>query len=377
MCTILSKSQFIGKNYDSAAGTGMMFTNKKGLIKQAAVFPPGRPVEWVSAYGSITFSQSGKEYPVGGINEAGLVVEQATLPEAGYPEHQGKPLASSLETTQYLLDTCRSVDQALDALERFSITKTSWPVHYALFDSSGAAAVVEYLAGKKQVYRGEADGSLLLTNTGYREEKPQIECHSSEEMFTVLEEYRRPDTVWSNVYDTGERKLYLKRRADTATVVIDLDSFDFSPGSRNRMLDINGEDTEFLPYRQDANRELIGAFFRHPVISGIIGLQDPEVMIGFIADQPKNYDRDNEIVLRFLEGEQIRQLPVKGAHKLLVLKYLASKFEIGKEYTEGQVNAMIDGWHTFGDYFILRRELVDSGLLKRLPNGSKYWREME
>jgi hypothetical protein len=90
-----------------------------------------------------------------------------------------------------------------------------------------------------------------------------------------------------------------------------------------------------------------------------------------------NNGMSNKIVLRFLEGEQIRQLPAKAAHKLLVLKYLASKFEIGKEYTEGQVNVIIDDWHTFGDYFILRRELVDCGLLKRLPNGSKYWRETE
>lgn len=59
-----------------------------------------------------------------------------------------------------------------------------------------------------------------------------------------------------------------------------------------------------------------------------------------------------------------------------LLKYLASKFDIGIDYKEGQVNAIIDGWHTFGDYFILRRELVDSGLLKRLPDGSRYWRKM-
>lgn len=94
-------------------------------------------------------------------------------------------------------------------------------------------------------------------------------------------------------------------------------------------------------------------------------------------NQSKKYDITNEIMLRFLEEEKIRQLPVKAARKLLVLKYLASKFEIGKEYTEGQVNTIIDDWHTFGDYFILRRELIDSGLLKRLPNGSKYWREIE
>lgn len=84
----------------------------------------------------------------------------------------------------------------------------------------------------------------------------------------------------------------------------------------------------------------------------------------------------NKIVLRFLDGEQIKQLPVKQTHKLYVLQYLATKFETEKEYTEAQVNAIIDEWHTFGDYFILRRALVDSGLLKRLPNGSKYWREI-
>ena len=83
----------------------------------------------------------------------------------------------------------------------------------------------------------------------------------------------------------------------------------------------------------------------------------------------------NAIMVRFLDGEQIGQLPAKETHKSLILKYLAAKFEIGKEYTEGQVNAIIDEWHSFGDYFILRRGLIDSGLLKRLPNGSKYWRE--
>lgn len=104
---------------------------------------------------------------------------------------------------------------------------------------------------------------------------------------------------------------------------------------------------------------------------------DTNAEIGFMEDQSKNYDRANAIVLRFLKGERIGQLPAKRAHRLLVLKYLASKFEIGKEYTEGQVNAIIDDWHTFGDYFILRRELVDNGLLRRLPNGSIYWRETE
>lgn len=89
----------------------------------------------------------------------------------------------------------------------------------------------------------------------------------------------------------------------------------------------------------------------------------------------KNCDKADEVVLRFLDKGRIKQLPVRAAYRLVVLRYLASKFETGKVYTEAEVNAIIDEWHTFGDYFVLRRELIDNCLLKRLPNGSKYWRE--
>jgi len=98
-------------------------------------------------------------------------------------------------------------------------------------------------------------------------------------------------------------------------------------------------------------------------------------MIYLTEMQAKKCDMEHKIMVRFLDGEKIRQLPVKENHKQYVLNYLASKFEKGKDYTEGEVNAIIEEWHTFGDYFILRRELIDRQLLKRLPNGSKYWKE--
>lgn len=393
MCTIIVKDHFIGKNYDSIVNDGMIFTNKRGLIKAAAVFPPDRPLEWVSAYGSVTFSQSGREMPVGGVNEKGLAVEQTTLPSAVYPETEGRPAASCLEITQYLLDTCGSVDQALDALERIAITRTSWPIHFALIDSGGNKAVVEYLNGEMkvydqtnaEVYGGAAHKAVLLTNTEYsypakdwhfEQEWGSAEaCQSAEAMFSLLRSFERPDTVWSGVYDLGERKLHLKPSADSEIVVIELDRLDFSPQSENRMLEIKEGTAGFRPYTDEANKRLISGFFHHPEIGQLMGLPEPEAMIDFIAALPKSYDRTNEIVLRFLEGEKVNQIPVKKTYKLYVLKYLASKFEAGKEYTESQVNAVIGQWHTFGDYFVLRRELIDSGLMKRLPDGSKYWRE--
>lgn len=83
-----------------------------------------------------------------------------------------------------------------------------------------------------------------------------------------------------------------------------------------------------------------------------------------------------DILERFIDEEgKIKQLPAKKEPRLVVLGYLAEKFEAGRDYTEKEVNAIIEGWHTFGDYFLLRRELIDSGLMRRERDGSRYWKE--
>lgn len=81
-------------------------------------------------------------------------------------------------------------------------------------------------------------------------------------------------------------------------------------------------------------------------------------------------------ISRFLDEDgKIRQLPSKEMPRRLILNYLAAKFVCGKDYTEKQVNAIISEWHTFNDYFILRRELIEHKLLSRTTDGSRYWKE--
>lgn len=81
---------------------------------------------------------------------------------------------------------------------------------------------------------------------------------------------------------------------------------------------------------------------------------------------------------QFLDSAgRVTQLPSKQKKKLAVLEYLAEKFELGNTYSERQVNEVCNRWHTFGDCFILRRELVDNGYLDRERDGSKYWRVAE
>jgi hypothetical protein len=57
-----------------------------------------------------------------------------------------------------------------------------------------------------------------------------------------------------------------------------------------------------------------------------------------------------------------------------VLEFLANKFEQGKQYTERQVNDLLNLHHTFADTALLRRELIVANLLNRTRNGSAYWR---
>jgi Uncharacterized protein conserved in bacteria len=73
------------------------------------------------------------------------------------------------------------------------------------------------------------------------------------------------------------------------------------------------------------------------------------------------------------EQGRITQIPMPLNKKLAVLACLAEKFDPGRQYTEKEVNRIIQEWHTFNDYFILRRLLVDYGFLARYPDGTAYW----
>lgn len=60
--------------------------------------------------------------------------------------------------------------------------------------------------------------------------------------------------------------------------------------------------------------------------------------------------------------------------QLLALEFLVVKFEPGREYSEKEVNEILNQNHTFGDPALLRRELYMKKLLDRTPDGGKYWR---
>ena len=83
----------------------------------------------------------------------------------------------------------------------------------------------------------------------------------------------------------------------------------------------------------------------------------------------------NKKIAPFLNSEgKITQLPQKSSVRFAVLEVLAQQFEPERSYTEREVNDICEASHTFGDYFLIRRELIDYGLLCRKADGSSYWK---
>lgn len=83
----------------------------------------------------------------------------------------------------------------------------------------------------------------------------------------------------------------------------------------------------------------------------------------------------NDISRLLDDSGRVKLWPAKKGKKDAVLEYLSGKFETGRNYSEKEVNAILMQWHTFGDYFLLRRGLIESRFLSRTSNGSRYWKE--
>lgn len=84
---------------------------------------------------------------------------------------------------------------------------------------------------------------------------------------------------------------------------------------------------------------------------------------------------DERVVLeRYFAGRTLVEFPNQRAKQLVVLQRLALEFDIGRRYTEIEVNQIL--FPFFADWSTLRRHLVDEGFLDREPTGggNLYWR---
>jgi hypothetical protein len=81
-------------------------------------------------------------------------------------------------------------------------------------------------------------------------------------------------------------------------------------------------------------------------------------------------DDERLVLSRYFSGRTLVELPVQRAKRLIVLERLALEFDLGRHYSEDEVNSVLRPFHV--DVAAVRRHLVDEGFLDRA--GGEYWR---
>lgn len=69
---------------------------------------------------------------------------------------------------------------------------------------------------------------------------------------------------------------------------------------------------------------------------------------------------------------RLTQWPARHKVQRMAVALLARRFEPGREYREKELNFVLLDGHTFADWAILRRSLVDWGFMTRETDGSGY-----
>ena len=68
----------------------------------------------------------------------------------------------------------------------------------------------------------------------------------------------------------------------------------------------------------------------------------------------------------------LKQIPPQGNKLLILLNFIVEAFAFDTNYTEKEVNTILRRFHV--DTAALRRYLVDTGLMARESDGTRYWR---
>ncbi len=297
------KAIFYAKNFDFFMHGGYVMTNRRGLSKAALVDPPQVPVRWVSKYGSVTFNQVSQEFPYGGMNEAGLVVENMWLRATQYPAPDGRAPIAELQWIQYQLDTAASVAEVLASDSRIRIEPSSKPIHFLVADRSGDVATIEFLGGRLVTHRGADLRVSALTNNTYDEslaflslhegfggEKPIARSHDSLDRFSTVASMIRNsrglggekavgrafeildavaqgnETAWSVVYDLAHRRILFKSVVNRNVRTLRMGDFPFdcTAPSRGLAVDDPGQGDvgrQAVAYTTEVNRGLVRSTF--------------------------------------------------------------------------------------------------------------------
>lgn len=264
---------YFGRNYDFVTGTGMVMINSRNVIKNAfTTAASAAKFSWTSRYGSITFNQFGKDFPQGGMNEKGLVVELMWLDETRYPQSDARPGLTELQWIQYQLDNFSTIAEVIASDKTIRIDGArSAPLHFLIADANGSVATIEFLNEKMTIHRGKDLPFPVLTNSIYADAVAKNKSANAGQIFTdnslqrfttackLIDQYKNTDekenpvdysfkvlnevaqkgfTRWSIVYDIHNMKVFFLTDQQADRKSINIDKIDFSCSAKSLALKI-------------------------------------------------------------------------------------------------------------------------------------------
>ncbi len=294
-----------GRNYDWVTGNGMVCTNQKGLSKTSDKTKDGETISWISLYGSITFNQYGKEFPTGGMNEKGLVVEMMWLDGTEYPAADERPAIGELQWIQYQLDNCSTIDELIETDKKLRISsKGTAPLHFLVADANGNAATIEFFEGKIKVHKGSnlpfpvltndtysssieqtksattsaGENSLSFTNNSIdrfakacnmvtRFQETAISTSVIDYSFSILDQVAQGShTKWSIVYDITNKKIHFKTLDYSSVKNIAFTAYNFNCPAISKIWNMNqvGKGniaSQFRDFSAEINKLLVNKSF--------------------------------------------------------------------------------------------------------------------
>jgi choloylglycine hydrolase len=169
-CTTFANNGFVAKSYDWHESDAVVLFNKKNINKTSLVLrKEDKEVVWTSRFSSLTVNQYGQEFPLGGINEKGLVVEIMVLEGSEYPTGANLGTVNELQWIQFQLDQFETVDQVIAAQTDLRISKVHSDVHYLACDTKGNCATFEWHVRNYPSEPAARVSVRALTNSTYND----------------------------------------------------------------------------------------------------------------------------------------------------------------------------------------------------------------
>jgi hypothetical protein len=163
-------------------------------------------------------------WPFDGMNEHGLVIGMAAVPDAGMPNDPARETLGSLGIMREVLDHARTVDEAVAIFQQYNIDMEGGPtLHYLIADATGRSVLIEF-AGGEMIVQPNAQSWDMATNfiRATARRAPESMCWryhtistqmsesggqlSPEDALDLLSRVAQPNTQRSIVYNmaTGE-----------------------------------------------------------------------------------------------------------------------------------------------------------------------------